>query len=270
MNRDSARETDPKRKKELSGKAAVVTGASGGIGRVVALELARAGADVMVHGFQNAASAQQVAREVEALGVRSHVEIGDLSVETDREQLIARAWNWSEAIDIWINLAGADVLTGSLASASFEQKLRQLWRIDVEATIWLARRAGRRMYEHGGGVILNVGWDQAWHGMSHDSGEMFAAVKGAVMCFSLSLAKSLSPHVRVNCLAPGWIKTSWAEQASAEWHRRARRESLRDRWGLPEDVARVARFLSSPDAEFINGQIVNVNGGFRHGPWPTS
>ena len=113
----------------------------------------------------------------------------------------------------------------------------------------------------GGGAIVNLGWDQAEQGMAGDSGEMFAATKGAIMAFSRSLAKSLAPQVRVNCLAPGWIKTSWGEQASAYWQQRATRESLRGRWGLPEDVAAVARFLASPAADFITGQVIAVGGG---------
>jgi 3-oxoacyl-[acyl-carrier protein] reductase len=106
-----------------------------------------------------------------------------------------------------------------------------------------------------------MGWDQAESGMAGDSGELFAAVKGAVMAATRSLAKSLAPQVRVNCIAPGWIRTEWGEQASAEWQERAKRESLLDRWGRPEDVARVACFLASPAAEFINGHIIPVNGG---------
>ena len=97
--------------------------------------------------------------------------------------------------------------------------------------------------------------------MGGDSGELFAASKGAVMAITRSLSKSLAPHVRVNCLAPGWIRTEWGEQASAEWQERAMRESLMNRWGTPEDVARVACFLASPAAEFINGQVIPINGG---------
>jgi 3-oxoacyl-[acyl-carrier protein] reductase len=97
--------------------------------------------------------------------------------------------------------------------------------------------------------------------MAGDSGELFGAAKGAVMAATRSLAKSLAPEVRVNCLAPGWIRTAWGEQASDEWQERARRESLLGRWGEPEDVARVASFLASPAAEFVNGQIIHVNGG---------
>ena len=113
-------------------------------------------------------------------------------------------------------------------------------------------------------VILNIGWDQALWGMAGDSGEMFAAIKGAVMSFSRSLAQSLAPEVRVNCLAPGWIKTAWGEQASAAWQERAVGEALLQRWGTPQDVATVARFLASPAAAFVTGQVIPVNGGFRY------
>ena len=91
------------------------------------------------------------------------------------------------------------------------------------ATMRLSRAIGAKMKERGSGVILNMGWDQAERGMAGDSGEMFAAAKGAVMAFTRSLARSLAPEVRVNCLAPGWIKTKWGEHASREWQAASRR-----------------------------------------------
>ena len=84
------------------------------------------------------------------------------------------------------------------------------------------------------------------------------------MAFSRSLAQSLAPEVRVNCLCPGWIRTAWGAGASEYWQERAARQALRGRWGTPEDVARAAAFLVSPAADFMTGQVVNVNGGFRY------
>ncbi len=248
--------------KSLTGQAAVVTGSSSGIGRAIALELARAGADVLVHARNNRTGAEKVADQVRSFGRETNIVLADLSDPAEQDRFVEAAWSW-RAIGVWINNAGANILTGAAANWSFEEKLAALWRVDVVATLRLARAVGERMRQRGGGVILNMGWDQAETGMAGDSGELFAASKGAVMAATRSLAKSLAPVVRVNCLAPGWIRTEWGEQASAEWQQRARRESLLGRWGEPEDVARVACFLASPAAEFVNGQIVHINGGRR-------
>jgi 3-oxoacyl-[acyl-carrier protein] reductase len=189
----------------------------------------------------------------------------DLANPSARAEFAAAAWGWRGGVDVLVNAAGADVLTGEAARWPFDRKLQALWEVDVQATLDLSRSIGRRMKESGrGGVILNIGWDQAEQGMAGDSGEMFAAVKGAVMAFSRSLAQSLAPEVRVNCLAPGWIRTSWGEGASDYWQARATRQALAGRWGTPKDVARAAAFLASPAADFITGQVLNVNGGFRY------
>jgi 3-oxoacyl-[acyl-carrier protein] reductase len=256
---------------ELSGKTAVVTGSTAGIGRAIALELASAGAALVVHG-RRAEAADQVADEIRARGGDALVIMADLVDPATHEPLVEQAWNWRNGIDIWVHNAGADVLTGDAAGWSFDEKLELLWQVDVRAAVRLCRLVGGRMKAQreaaptaGPAVILNMGWDQAEHGMAGDSGEMFAAVKGAVMAFSRSLARSLAPQVRVNCLAPGWIRTAWGDTASEYWQRRASRESLLERWGTPDDVAHVARFLVSPAAGFITGQIIPINGGLRIG-----
>jgi len=250
---------------ELSGKTAVVTGASRGIGRAIALELAAAGADVLVHARASRQQADDVAEEARRRGVQAQVRLADLADEGACGQLVEAAWAWRDGVDIWVNNAGADVLTGEAARWSFDEKLALCWRVDVLGTIRLSRSIGRRMRQRGSGVILNLGWDQADRGMAGESGEMFATTKGAIMAFSRSLAKSLAPEVRVNCLAPGWIRTAWGEDASQKWQHRAQSESLLGRWGEPEDVARVARFLASPAGAFINGQVIAVNGGRADG-----
>jgi 3-oxoacyl-[acyl-carrier protein] reductase len=247
----------------LSGQIAVVTGASGGIGRAIALALAGAGADVVVHGNRRREALESLSTEIARLGRQSLALSADLADAAAVNRFAAAACGWQSRVDIWINNAGVDVLTGASAQWSFEQKLAALWQVDVLGTIRLSRAIGQRMKTWGSGVILNIGWDQAELGMAGASGQMFGTVKGAVMAFTKSLAQSLAPEVRVNCLAPGWIRTEWGERASDYWQERAKRQSLRGRWGTPEDVARAAVFLASPAADFINGQIVPVNGGFR-------
>ena len=243
---------------------AVVTGSSSGIGRAMALALAADGTHVVIHARSNRPGAEETATLVRQAGGKALVLLCDLSDPTTHEPLVEQAWNWQGRVDIWVNNAGADVLTGPAAAWPFARKLEALMRVDVAATLALSRAAGERMKIQGTGAIVNVGWDQAEFGMAGDSGELFATVKGAVMAFTRSLARSLAPEVRVNCVAPGWIKTKWGQGASADWQRRAIGEALLARWGTPEDVAAVVRFLASDQAGFITGQILPVNGGFKH------
>jgi 3-oxoacyl-[acyl-carrier protein] reductase len=247
----------------LTGQVAVVTGATGGIGRAIVLALAEAGADVVLHGRRSQA-AEALAEQVAARGRQSQIVLADLAEQAQAERLVEQAWTWRGAVDIWINNAGADILTGEAAHWTFPRKLAALWQVDVAATVFLSRSVGTLMQARGRGCLLNVGWDQAEQGMAGDSGELFALAKGAVMAFTRSLAQSLAPQVRVNCLAPGWIRTAWGQRASEYWQQLAVRQSLRQRWGTPEDVAQAALFLVSPAADFITGQVLPVNGGFRY------
>ena len=243
-----------------------MTGASSGIGAATALALASAGADVVLHARHNRRGLEETAEKLRPAGGQAYIVLADLRDPQQQDRLAAEAWSWQKRVDLWVNNAGADVLTGDAANWPFEQKFEEVWRVDVVGTMRLSRDIGRRMQQIDDGQdrsIINIGWDQAAQGMAGDSGEMFGAVKGAVMAFTRSLAQSLAPEVRVNCLAPGWIRTAWAEKASEYWQQRATRQSLSGRWGTPEDVARAAAFLASPAADFITGQIVPINGGFR-------
>jgi len=248
-------------RRELAGLRALVTGSTSGIGLAVALELASAGANVAVHGFRSRLAIEMCAARCRGLKVRTQALRADLRQADDCARLVADAWNAWDGLDICINNAGADTLTGDAARWPFERKLAELWAVDVQATIHLSRLLGKRMTKQGNGVIINMGWDQAETGMAGDSGQLFGVAKGAIMAFSKSLAVSLAPAVRVNCIAPGWIRTAWGENASAYWQERARRETPLERWGTPADIAATVRWLVSPPASFITGQVVRVNGG---------
>jgi 3-oxoacyl-[acyl-carrier protein] reductase len=227
----------------------------------VALEFARAGADVVVHCRNSTVAAERIAAEIRDLGRSVHVLTADLSGANPLSAFCEAAWSCFGSVDLWMNNAGVDLLTGEGAKLGYSEKLARLLEVDIQSTVLLSHLVGQRMSNAGRGVILNIGWDQADRGMEGASGELFAASKNAVMGFSRSLAVSLAPHVRVNCIAPGWIRTAWGETAGDNWQERVRRETPLGRWGAPEDVAKLARFLASDDADFITGQVICVNGG---------
>ena len=163
-------------------------------------------------------------------------------------------------VDVWVNNAGADVLTGEAAEWPAERKLDALLELDLKSTIRCSRMAAARMRP--GGCILNIGWDHATiDGMAGDNPELFAAVKAGVLGFSKSFARSVAPDVRVNVLCPGWIETAFGEGVDSAFYDEVAAATPLRRWGRPEDVAGAAVWLASPAATFVTGQAINVNGG---------
>jgi 3-oxoacyl-[acyl-carrier protein] reductase len=239
--------------RELSGLRTLVTGSTSGIGAAIAAAFSERGAQVLTHGRRGwrAPGVNPGVRHFEA----------DLCDPTRVDRLASEAWSALGGLDVLVCNAGADTLTGQGGKQSFDEKLDVLLAVDLKATVRLARDIGARMRSRGRGNIITIGWDQAETGMEGDSGQLFAAVKGAVMSFSRSLALDLAPEVRVNCIAPGWIRTAWGETASTEWQERVRRETPLGVWGLPEDVAAAAVWLADPASAFITGQTIRVNGG---------
>ncbi|MCC6509676.1 MAG: SDR family oxidoreductase [Pirellulaceae bacterium] len=249
---------------------AVVTGAASGIGRAIALKLAADGFSIFAHTGRNLRGLQETCSDARDFGVQVRAATADYRHANSLRQFVDCAFNWQGRVDAWINNAGADVLTGTLRDRPFADRLTELWQVDVLGTMVISRAVAQRWRAgadaHQGTsrpVLINTGWDQAPHGMEGDSGQLFCTVKSAVMAFSKSFAQTLGPVARVNCIAPGWIRTAWGEGTSDYWDHRARSEALLARWGEPEDVAEAVAWLVSPAAAFINGQVVEVNGGWR-------
>src|SRR6185503_7892005 len=141
--------------RELLGKRAVVTGASSGIGRAIALELAAGGADVVVAARASREGADETARLIRDMGRAAAVVMADLGTAAGCRDLLRAAWSELERVDIWVNNAGADILTGEGAELDYEEKLERLLKVDVQATVRLSRAAGLRMRTAGGGCIIN-------------------------------------------------------------------------------------------------------------------
>ena len=246
----------------LAGSVVLVTGASSGIGRAIALAAADAGADVALTYHASAQAALDVTRVIEGRGRRAAMYQVDLADPASITALAAGMRDAFGRIDVWINNAGADILTGEGARLSTLEKLDRLIAVDLRGSIlasWTAADLMREQPE--GGVIINMSWDHVVFGMRGRNPEMFSAVKGGVLSFSKSLARSLAPKVRVNILAPGWIETAFGEGMDDERRREVAESTPLKRWGTPDDVARAAVWLASRDAAFLTGQTLFVNGG---------
>jgi 3-oxoacyl-[acyl-carrier protein] reductase len=239
-----------------------VTGASSGIGRAIAEAYAAEGAVVLLTHRASPERAREVADAIASRGGRAHVRQADLASRQACERLVADARDELGGVDAWVNNAGADVLTGEAATWEWERKLDVLLAIDLKGTIACSYAVGEIMRrQERGGTIVNMSWDHVATGMAGDDPQLFAAVKGGVLAFSKSLARALAPDVRVNVLCPGWIETGFAEQADRAFHRSVAQSTPLGRWGTPQDVAAAALYLASPEAAFVTGQAINVNGG---------
>jgi len=246
----------------LTGRAVLVTGASSGIGRAIARACAAAGADVALTFRANEEGAREVEREIKAMGRRVAVIALDLAVDASVRAVGPTAREALGSLDVWINNAGADILTGAGAALSAIEKLDKLLAVDLRGTMLASWQAAAILGEQEkGGVIINMSWDHVLTGMAGENPQLYSAVKGGVLAFSKSLARSVAPRVRVNVLAPGWIETSFGANSNERLRRDVVDSTPLKRWGLPDDVAGAAVFLASPAAAFLTGQTILVGGG---------
>lgn len=246
----------------LKDKIAVITGASSGIGAGIATLFAKEGAAVVVNYCRSKESAEKMADEIKRLGLRAIAVRADMANKEDIERLIAITLEEFGRIDIWVNNAGADILTGAGASATRDEKLEQLLNVDLKGTMNACWSVASTMQKQGYGVIVNMGWDLATHGFEGSNPQIFAASKAGVLGFTRSFAKTVGPQIRVNMVSPGWISTSFAEEQMQDEYYQARiKEIPLGRFGKPEDVAATALFLASDESSYLSGESININGG---------
>ncbi|MGI9228389.1 MAG: SDR family NAD(P)-dependent oxidoreductase [Gammaproteobacteria bacterium] len=247
---------------QLNNKTAVITGASSGIGRAIAECYAKAGAAVVINYRRSQAEAEQVVAAIEAAGGKAWAVQADVSQQQQVDALLQAALDKTGQLDIWVNNAGADILTGTDADKTDAEKLQALLQVDLQGTIFCSWAAVAYMQEHGGGHIINMSWDQAMQGYAGTNPQMFAAVKAGVSAFSKSLARSVAPTIRVNVLAPGWIQTKFADTTMPrDYYEQRLQEIPLRRFGRPGEVAAAALFLASGQADYLTGTVLNIGGG---------
>jgi 3-oxoacyl-[acyl-carrier protein] reductase len=247
--------------KRLGGQVAVVTGASRGIGRAIALTLAREGARVVVNHAQSRELGETVVAEILAAGGDAMAIRADVSRAKDVDRLLGSTLQRFGRIHTWVNNAGADILTGEARTWPAARQWDEVMAVDLKGAWLCSRAAADAMRRDGGGAIVNLSWDHVDHGMGNATAAIYAAAKGGVAAMSRCLAREFAPAVRVNVVAPGWIRTRWLAGAGAEIQQRVAEATPLARPGTPDDVAGAVAFLASAEAAFITGQTLLVNGG---------
>lgn len=244
---------------DLTGKRAIVTGGSRGVGRATALLLARAGAHVGISYQSRREDAEAVVADLERVGVRAFAEVGDLSEPAAAERLFERAAREFGGLDIFVGNAGiwppADV---PLAEMSTEQWRRTI-AVNLDSIFYTTRAAARMMADDGRIVLVSSTAGQRGEAGHGD----YAASKGAIISLVKGVAVELAPlGVTVNCVAPGWIDTEMAALPyQGEGRRRIEAAIPLGRVASDEDVAAPVVFLCSPWARHITGEVLNINGG---------
>ncbi|MFS0751880.1 3-oxoacyl-[acyl-carrier-protein] reductase [Oceanobacillus sp. 1P07AA] len=242
----------------LQGKNAIVTGASRGIGKSIALELAKQGANVVVNYAGSEAKAEEVVQEVIGLGVRSFKIQADISKESEVKEMMKSVTNEFGSIDILVNNAG--ITKDNLLMRMKEDEFDQVVQTNLKGTFLCTKAVTRQMMKQKSGRIINVA---SIVGVSGNPGQAnYVAAKAGVIGLTKTTAKELaSRNILVNAVAPGFISTDMTDQLSKEQQDSLLSLVPLERFGKPEDVARVVRFLATEDANYITGQTIHIDGG---------
>jgi 3-oxoacyl-[acyl-carrier protein] reductase len=243
----------------LSGKVALVTGAQQGIGRAIALALARDGADVCVNFLDDRDAAERVAGEVRAGGRKAMVVQGDVARSRDVEAVVAAATRDLGTPDNLVNNAGVFPRSQFLDLA--ESEWDHVLGVNLKGGFLCAQAAARAMVAAGkAGAIVNIS-SSAIRG--DPRGVHYSASKAGVLGMTRAMALALAPHrIRVNAIAPGLTDTAQPRYGNTEEQIAARAAEIPiGRMAQPEEIARVAVFLASDDAAFITGELIHANGG---------
>ncbi|HUM14260.1 MAG TPA: SDR family NAD(P)-dependent oxidoreductase [Candidatus Nitrosotalea sp.] len=243
----------------LVGKVALVTGAQQGIGRAIAVALAREGADVGINFLDDADAAERVAGEVRALGRKATTVKGDVARRPDVEAFVAAAMAALGPPDILVNNAGVFPRSEFLALA--EEEWDRVLGVNLKGGFLCAQAAARAMIAAGRpGAIVNIS-SSAIRGDAR--GVHYSASKAGVLGMTRAMALALAPHrIRVNAIAPGLTDTMQPRYGNTEEQIAARaREIPLGRMAQPAEIARIAVFLASDDAGMMTGELVHVNGG---------
>jgi 3-oxoacyl-[acyl-carrier protein] reductase len=246
----------------LEGKAAIVTGASRGLGRAIALAFAREVADVLVNYAAQEARAAEVSAAVEKLGRRAILQRADVSDAAQVRAMVQAAMAGFGRVDILVNNAGITLPKGLLETS--EAEWDRVLAINLTGVFLCCQTVAEAMVAQGGGRIINIASTAGQAGIL--SGPAYCASKAGVLGLTKCLARAFAPHnVRVNAISPAMIDTEILYWRTPEQWKETLESIPLQRLGSPDDLAEAAVFLASSGGNFVTGATIDVNGGLYMG-----
>lgn len=242
----------------FAGKTAVITGASRGIGRAIALRLAEEGADIGINYLRNRKAAEEVAMEVQAKGVKAHLFACDVRDDAAVRAMAAHAVEALGGIDVWVNNAGVEY--EEPVERITEAHWDDTFAVNVKGLFHCCRAVAPHMLARERGAIVNIA---SRFGFLGDPNSLpYGASKAAVINITKALAKKYAPHIRVNAVAPAYTETDMMAHVSEDYIARFHKNTPLARVARPEDTAAAVAFLASDDASFTTGATLLVDGGY--------
>jgi NAD(P)-dependent dehydrogenase (short-subunit alcohol dehydrogenase family) len=250
----------------LSGKTALVTGASKGIGKGIALELARQGCDIAVNYHSDVAGAEATAAEIRTIGRKAIIAKANVGFSAEVDAMYSSLATEFPKVDILVNNAGVQTWKALLDLE--ESEWDRVIDTNLKGTFLCTQRSARQMKDNGGGSIINIG--SGCNKLAFPHLVDYTASKGGIEMFTKVAAAELGQYgIRVNCVAPGAVEIERTKHEAGDYAGTWSKLTPLGRVGVPVDVARMVAFLASDSADFVTGQTVWVDGGLFSKPaWP--
>ena len=241
-------------------KNILVTGASRGIGKAIAIAFAQEGANVAVNYFKNKIAADEVVAKIKSLGADAIAIQADVSKEDDVQRMVEESIKHFGAIDVLINNAGI-VFDIPILEKTVEQWERTL-RVNLIGTFLCTKYTIPHMKNRIGASILNISSTNGINSISPESAD-YDTSKAGVISLTKNFSQFLAPNIRVNCIAPGWVDTEINKDLPKDVIEIEIQKIALKRWGHPEEIAKAVLFLCSEDASFITGSTLVIDGGYQ-------
>lgn len=243
----------------LTGKVAFVTGASRGIGKAIAIELAKEGASILINYSNDDKGAEETLKEIKKINGYGAIIKGDISKFNECKIIIEEALKVMGKIDILVNNAGISHI--GLFMDSTQEEIEEVIGTNLLGAMYLTKHVLNNMISRKSGNIINI--SSMWGEVGASCEVIYSSAKGGLNSFTKAIAKEVGPSgIRVNCISPGVIRTQMNSFLGEDEKKSLEEEIPLGRFGNPVEIGKLVVFLASEDSSYITGQIIRADGGF--------